>query len=108
VKVYLFRWNPKVKEKPRYELYDIDIATLLGRKEATLLELLGLIARYHDHSLAFLRHSNCNRGVCKRCMVRLNGKVVLACNEVVSEGMEVKVEPVNEKRVVRDLVTEGL
>jgi len=108
VKVYLFRWNPRTEEKPRYDTYDMDLNSYLGRREATLLELLGLIARYYDHSLSFLNHSNCNRGVCKRCMVRLNGKVVLACNEVVSEGMEIRVEPVNATRVVRDLVTEGL
>ncbi len=55
----------------------------------------------YDGGLA--HYLSCRRGICAECMVRVNGRVVLACTELVRG--DITVEPVKKDRVVKDLVT---
>ncbi|MDR1240046.1 MAG: hypothetical protein LBK27_08020 [Treponema sp.] len=82
----------------RYEVPDSDQAR-------TLMQILDYIYLNLDHSLAYYRHSACGQGICGRCVVRANGKNVLACVEKLEPGAEpLLLEPAG-KNVVRDLVT---
>ena len=71
----------------------------------TVMDVLDYIRRNLDHTLAYYRHSSCNQGICGRCAVRLNGKVVLACAALLEPGTaSIALAPAN-GTVVRDLVT---
>ncbi|MFQ9510138.1 MAG: 2Fe-2S iron-sulfur cluster-binding protein [Lachnospiraceae bacterium] len=61
---------------------------------------------YHklDPTLAFFSHAACKQAACGKCMVRKNGKVVLACKELAAD--EMLLEPYNSK-VIRDLMCRG-
>ena len=57
-----------------------------------------------DPSLA-MRFSCLNANACKECMMLLDGKVIYACTARL-EAREMRVEPLPNKTLVRDLVTE--
>ena len=57
-----------------------------------------------DPTLAF-RYSCINANACKECVMLLDGKVVYACTARL-EAREMRLEPLPNKRLIRDLVTE--
>lgn len=59
-----------------------------------------------DPTLAYFSHAACHQAACGRCMVKANGKIVLACVTGIAAGEPLVLEPWNEK-VIRDLVCEG-
>jgi len=70
----------------------------------TLLDGLRWIRAHADPGLA-IRYSCINANACKECMLRLDGETVYACTERLAER-EMTVEPLPNKKLVRDLVTE--
>jgi len=76
----------------------------LGDKAVNIMQVLDYIYTNLDHSLAYFRHSACCQGICGRCLVRADGKNVLACVAKVEPGTDLlTLEPAGSK-VVRDLV----
>jgi succinate dehydrogenase/fumarate reductase-like Fe-S protein len=70
----------------------------------SVLDGLRWLRAHRDPTLAF-RYSCTNANTCKECMVRLDGKTVYACTARLQER-EMRVEPLPNKALVRDLVTE--
>ena len=70
----------------------------------SVLDGLRWIRAHRDPGLAF-RYSCTSANTCKECMVRLDGKTVYACTARLQER-EMRVEPLPNKALVRDLVTE--
>jgi succinate dehydrogenase/fumarate reductase-like Fe-S protein len=70
----------------------------------SVLDGLRRIRVDQDPSLAF-RFSCINATACKECMIRVDGKVVYACLARL-EPREMRLEPLPNKPLVRDLVTE--
>lgn len=70
----------------------------------SVLDALRWIRAHRDPALA-IRYSCTNANSCKECMVRIEGKTVYACMMRLREGT-MKIEPLPNKRLVRDLVTE--
>ena len=70
----------------------------------SVLDGLRWLRAHRDPTLAF-RYSCTNANTCKECMVRLDGKTVYACTARLQER-EMRVEPLPNKPLVRDLVTE--
>ncbi len=70
----------------------------------SVLDALRWIRRHRDASLA-VRFSCINANACKECLMRLDGKVVYACTARLAETTMV-VEPLANKRLLRDLVTD--
>jgi succinate dehydrogenase/fumarate reductase-like Fe-S protein len=66
-------------------------------------DCLNYIRENLDPSLAYF--INCQLGFCLRCNLRVNGKVVPAC-ETRAEG-DLTLEPVNADEVIRDLWCES-
>ena len=71
---------------------------------ASVLDALVWVRTNRDSSLAF-RYSCVNANACKECMVLVDGKVVYACTARLNTGM-VTVEPLPNKTLIRDLVTD--
>jgi len=70
----------------------------------SVLDALRWIRAHRDPTLA-MRYSCTNANTCKECMVRLDGKTVYACTARL-QAREMLVEPLPNKALVRDLVTE--
>ena len=70
----------------------------------SVLDGLRRIRIEQDASLAF-RYSCINANACKECMLRVDGNVVYACTARL-EAREMRLEPLANKPLIRDLVTE--
>jgi succinate dehydrogenase/fumarate reductase-like Fe-S protein len=70
----------------------------------SVLDGLRWIRINRDPTLA-IRFSCINANACKECMVEIDGKTVYACTERLSPR-EMKIAPLSNKKLVRDLVTE--
>jgi succinate dehydrogenase/fumarate reductase-like Fe-S protein len=70
----------------------------------SVLDGLRWIRANRDPSLA-IRFSCINANACKECMMELDGKTVYACTARL-EPREMRLMPLSNKKLVRDLVTE--
>lgn len=94
IEVRIKRFDPSDGEAPHFQSYRVDI-----ENGATVLSVLKEIYETQDHSLAF--YYSCRIGKCAGCQVQVNGKVRLACTEVVKG--DILLEPQPGYAVVRDL-----
>lgn len=86
-------------EVPRFEDFAVPFEPGMSVLDAILW-----IRAHRDSSVAF-RYSCVNANACKECMVLVDGKVEYACTaRLRAEG--VIVEPLDNKRLLRDLVTD--
>lgn len=70
----------------------------------TVMDALDYIYNNLDHTLAYYRHSSCNQAICGRCLVRLDGKLVLACaKQIDKDANTIRISPAMGE-VIRDLV----
>lgn len=86
-------------EAPREERWEVPF-----EPGQSVLDALRWIRSHRDASLA-IRYSCTNANSCKECMVRIDDRTAYACTARLREGT-MKVEPLPNKRLVRDLVTE--
>jgi succinate dehydrogenase/fumarate reductase-like Fe-S protein len=86
-------------ETLRFETYDVPF-----EPGQSVLDALRWVRANVDPSLA-IRYSCINANACKECMMRVDGKTVYACLAKL-EAREMVVEPLPNKPLVRDLVTE--
>ena len=70
----------------------------------SVLDGLRYIRVHHDPTLAF-RFSCLNANACKECMMEIDGQVEYACLARL-EPREMRLAPLGNKQLVRDLVTE--
>ena len=70
----------------------------------SVLDGLRQIRAMTDPDLAF-RYSCISANACKECLILLDGRVVYACTARL-EPREMRLEPLPNKKLIRDLVTE--
>jgi succinate dehydrogenase/fumarate reductase-like Fe-S protein len=83
----------------RWETYEVPF-----EPGQSVLDGLRWIRVNRDPSLA-IRFSCINANACKECMIEVDGKTVYACTERL-QPREMKLTPLSNKKLVRDLVTE--
>jgi len=84
----------------RFQEYEVPLD-----RETSLQDVLLRIHASLDPTLAFYKHAACTQGLCGECIVRLDGKAVLACTAPVRPGVELhQVEPLRREQVIRDLL----
>jgi succinate dehydrogenase/fumarate reductase-like Fe-S protein len=86
-------------EPPRYDTFEVPY-----EPGASVLDALRWIRADVDPSLA-IRFSCVNANACKECMVLVEGKVDYACTARLTPGT-MTIEPLHNKRLIRDLVTD--
>lgn len=100
MRVLIDRYHPG--EDRAYQMeYVIDDYVAKGM---TVMDLLVYITKNMDPTLAFYSHSVCNHGICKRCILKINGQPQLACTARVRDYESLHLSPANERQVIRDLV----
>lgn len=101
MKVKVFRIDPSTDKEGYFQEYEVPVNK---EENWTVMDVLDYIAMNLDASLSYYRHSICNQGICARCLIKINGKLDLACAHKVVEDQLV-LEPRN-NRIVKDLVSE--
>jgi len=86
-------------EDPHWSRFDVSF-----EPGQSVLDALRRIRIETDPDLAF-RFSCINANACKECMMLVDGEVVYACTARL-EPREMRIEPLPNKTLVRDLVTE--
>lgn len=100
IKAKILRFDPENDKEPHFQNYEIPV-----ERQVTVHELLNIIHRDHDGTLAF-RTFKCYKGMCSTCIVKLNGKTVKSCATPIEVNAEIKIEPVTGGKVIRDLVVD--
>ena len=85
--------------KPKFETF-----TVRYQQGASILDALIWINDNVDESLSF-RYSCINANACKECMMIIDGKVEYACLKKLHRSGS-KLEPLPNKRLIKDLVTD--
>jgi succinate dehydrogenase/fumarate reductase-like Fe-S protein len=92
-------WRGRDRTEGRFETYDVPFES--GQ---SVLDGLRWIRAHRDPSLA-IRFSCINANACKECMMVIDGETLYACTARL-EPREMTVMPLQNKTLVRDLVTE--
>jgi succinate dehydrogenase/fumarate reductase-like Fe-S protein len=95
----LIVWRGSDAASGRWERYEVPF-----EPGQSVLDGLRWIRINRDPTLAF-RYSCINANACKECMIELDGRTVYACTARLRAG-EMKLAPLSNKTLVRDLVTE--
>ncbi|NLW25800.1 MAG: hypothetical protein GXY91_11325 [Clostridia bacterium] len=101
IDIEIFRYNPSKDNSPYYKLYKVPLTVAT---KATVQNLLLYIYENIDSTLSF-RNYKCNQGVCTSCLVKLNGQSVRSCCTFINVNEKVRIEPLNDLKVIKDLVT---
>lgn len=97
--VKVFRFDPDVDKDARFQEFRVPAAA-----DWTAMDVLDYIAANDDSTVAYFRHSACDHGICGRCVLKVNGKNMLACTAQVGDAEELVLEP-KSGSIIRDLVT---
>lgn len=95
----LMIWRGSDPDRGHWETHEVPF-----EPGQSVLDGLRWIRVNRDPSLA-IRFSCINANACKECMIELDGKTVYACTARLRAG-EMKLAPLSNKKLVRDLVTE--
>lgn len=86
-------------EAPRYDAYEVPF-----EPGTSVLDALRWIRASVDPTVA-IRYSCVNANACKECVILVDGKVEYACTARLVAG-EMTLDPLDNKPLVRDLVTD--
>lgn len=100
VTVKILRSNARIGMEPIMQEYQVPID---DGQSISIQNLLEYIYENLDSSLAFFKHAACRQVICGKCLVKANGKNVLACKQIVGEE-ELILLPFDSNKVVRDLI----
>ncbi len=92
-------WRGQDKAKGHWETHAVPF-----ERGQSVLDGLRWIRVHKDPTLA-IRFSCINANACKECMMECDGETVYACTARL-EAREMTIEPLSNKKLVRDLVTE--
>lgn len=96
-KVTVYRFDPTKDDKPRYEVFEN-----LPYRAMRVTDVLNHIFQNIDSTLVY-RYS-CRAGLCDACLMRINGKVEVACKKLAEK--EMLIEPVDKFVILKDLVVD--
>lgn len=96
ISVKCFRFEPLKDVAPHFDEFTVPLTFGMS-----VTNVLDYIYENIDGSIAYF--TNCRRGICGRCGLKVNGRIVLACTEIVTDN--IILEPLDSKKIVRDLVT---
>ncbi len=97
----VFRYRPEEEDEPTFQQYEVPL-----RKDWVLLDALNYVKDQMDGTLSF--RWSCRMGVCGSCGMMVNGKPALTCATFLEKYAPgpIRVEPLDNFPVVRDLVIE--
>ncbi len=97
-KISVFRFDPLVDTKHRFETYSVPVD-----RAKTVLDALLYVRDYVDSTLAF--RSSCAQGRCGSCIMHINGKYSLACETFLKKGKNI-VRPIAQLEIIKDVMVD--
>ena len=95
----IYRFDPESGQNPRYDTYQVDMATC----GPMVLDALIKIKNEIDPTLTFRR--SCREGICGSCAMNIDGVNTLACTRATEDVKgTVKIYPLPHMPVIKDLV----
>ena len=95
----VFRFDPSQDKEGRFQSFTI--------KTTEPLSVMAILAEVHDLDPTFAcRTSTCFKGKCGSCLIRVNGKNVLGCVELIQPGTEILLEPHSQFEIIRDVAVD--
>ncbi|HET7370121.1 MAG TPA: succinate dehydrogenase iron-sulfur subunit [Gammaproteobacteria bacterium] len=95
----VYRYDPDSGERPRTDIYEVD----LDKCGPMVLDALLKIKNEIDSTLTLRR--SCREGVCGSCSMNIDGANTLACTKAIDDVKgEVKIYPLPHMPVIKDLV----
>ncbi len=98
----VYRYDPEVDKKPRYQDYEVDT-----EPTDKILDCLNKIRWEQDPTLAY--RFSCAHGICGSDALMINGRIELACQKLVRDfktGNNFVIEPLPLFDVVKDLIVD--
>jgi fumarate reductase iron-sulfur subunit len=101
ISLKVLRYRPESESQPTYQTYEVPC-----RKDWVVLDGLNYVKDQLDGTLSF--RWSCRMGICGSCGMMVNGQPKLTCATFLTDYLPgpVKVEPLTNFPVVRDLVVE--
>ena len=101
IKITVLRYRPEEEDEPTEQTYEVEF-----RDDWVVLDALNHIKDHIDGTLSF--RWSCRMGVCGSCGMMVNGEPKLTCAAMLRDYYpnEVRVEPLVNFPIVRDLVTD--
>src|SRR4030043_26841 len=97
VNIKVSRFDPAQDQKAYLQTFQVPVSEGMA-----VLQALDYIYENLDPSLAYYDHGVCAQGICKRCLVLINGEAQLMCQTMVTGDFQV--EPLPKFKTIRDLV----
>lgn len=98
VDITVHRYDPAVDDEGRHQTFAVPLT-----EGMSVMDALDYIYENLDGSLAYYDHAACNQGICRRCLVQIDGKPGLMCQTLVRGNLTV--DPLPRFALIRDLVT---
>ncbi|MFC2099963.1 2Fe-2S iron-sulfur cluster-binding protein [Candidatus Bipolaricaulota bacterium] len=98
VSIRVSRFDPGTDEASRHDSYDVPVV-----KGMSVMDALDYIYENLDGTLAYYDHAACNQGICKRCLIQINGETGMMCQTLVTG--DITLDPLPQFEVIKDLVT---
>lgn len=95
IQVVCTRFDPSADAAPYEQTYQVPLV-----EGMSVQNILTFIYENLDPSLGF--YSCCDRGVCGRCTMMINGKPALSCTTLVQGDLHL--DPLRGRMLIRDLV----
>jgi succinate dehydrogenase/fumarate reductase iron-sulfur protein len=95
--LFIQRFQPETMNAPILQEYQIPLG-----QGFTVLDGLNYIYENLDSSLAF--RASCLAGLCMVCLIQINGRIQCPCKTLMAK--EMKLAPLPNKKVIRDLVVD--
>ncbi|MDB6121205.1 MAG: Succinate dehydrogenase and fumarate reductase iron-sulfur protein [Pedosphaera sp.] len=100
VTLKVHRFTPESDKAPHFETHEVEVG-----ERASILDALFAAQRAAAPDLAF--RFSCRVGMCGSCAMVVNGRERLTCSTLVKTvGTELRIEPLRNVPVVRDLATD--
>jgi len=97
IRVKILRFNPIRDRKPKFESFEVPLSE--GLSVSNALEYIN--ERYRAGLAYFF---SCRAGICRGCLVKVNGQVKRACVEQLRD--DIRLEPLPGRRIIKDLLVE--
>lgn len=100
VTLRVHRFNPTVDSAPWFKVYQLPWSEGLS-----MLEAVRCIYYKLDNSLSF-RNYHCGRGLCRACLMKIDGKTQRGCYFILKKDSSYLVEPPDGYPILRDLTVD--
>jgi succinate dehydrogenase/fumarate reductase iron-sulfur protein len=97
ISVTVERYSPETDRESYQQVYQVPLAPGMS-----VLNVLNYIYENLDSGLGY--YSSCDRGVCGRCTMTVNGRSALACTTLVQGDLTLA--PLRGKALLRDLLVD--